>query len=455
MFQELTNLNVAVVGYGVTGQACAEFLHKRKAQVSIFDAKPIKLDTSHFHTDDFDEQTDFSSFQFVVVSPGIDPRIKSLSHYQQNGGLLISEIELFAWFNTATTIGITGSNGKSTVTEMLGHVLNQSGYKVAVGGNLGQSAITFVEQGYDFIVLELSSFQLQLTESLNLKLAVLLNISADHLDRHGDMEAYLACKQKIFKHAEHAICIESIPESFPPEVYPHIKNIVVSTITHSSAAMGLAINKTTHAIEHDKIEVLSLDKLSVFGQHNYLNALVCCAMAMQLDVGLQAIANALYSFKGLDHRTQVVKQGQITWVNDSKATNLGATLAALNGIDEKSTLLVLIVGGDAKGANVEELADFIGTKIKGMVGLGKDAHMFEKLCVLHNQSNALKCEYSRADNMKNAVEKAVLICNQTKAHFPELKPLVMLSPACASIDMFANYRARGDEFTLAALAQEA
>ena len=455
MFQELTNLNVAVVGYGVTGQACAEFLHKRKAQVSIFDAKPIKLDTSHFHTDHFDEQTDFSSFQFVVVSPGIDPRIKSLSHYQQNGGFLISEIELFAWFNTATTIGITGSNGKSTVTEMLGHVLNQSGYKVAVGGNLGQSAITFVDQGYDVIVLELSSFQLQLTESLKLKLAVLLNISADHLDRHGDMEAYLACKQKIFKHAEHAICIEQIPESFPPELYSRIEHIVVSTDAQSSVSNGLVINKTTKAIEYDKQEVLSLDKLSVFGQHNYLNALVCCALAMQLDVGLKAIANALYSFKGLEHRTQVVKQGQITWVNDSKATNLGATLAALNGIDEKSTLLVLIVGGDAKGANVDDLADFLGTKIKGMVGLGKDAHMFEKLCVLHNQSNALKCEYSRAENMKSAVEQAVLICNQRTAHFPELKPLVMLSPACASIDMFANYRARGDEFTLAVLAQEA
>lgn len=453
MLKELTNFDVAIVGYGVTGKACAKFLVDKNARVTVFDRQPIDLDSDQLNFTIFDNNSDFSRFRFVVVSPGISPKHEALTRFQDHGGLLISEIELFAWFNKVPTVGITGSNGKSTVTEMLGHILVQAGYKVAIGGNLGQSAISFLDQDYDYIVLELSSFQLELTESLNLELAVLLNISPDHLDRHGSMDEYLACKQKIFVNAKGAICINGISESYPPTSFTGIKYYEVGTQTINSA--DLIINQEQQQIQLKGKALLELDRLNVFGLHNHLNALVCCAMALRLGVDEWVIQSALYKFEGLEHRTQVVAKGQITWVNDSKATNLGATLAALSGIDEKTTCLVLIVGGDAKGASIEELSQYLGNKVKAMVGIGKDAYLFEDLSKKASKTPLAVCEYFQAIDMQDAVLKAADCCLSLHKSMATTTPIVLLSPACASIDMFKNYQARGEQFAQAALAWEA
>lgn len=456
--KQVANRHVAVIGYGVTGRACVNFLLGKSALVSVFaSVEPDDLVNGvSFHA--FNQQCDFSAFDFVVVSPGISPKQACFERYKHKGGLLISEIELFAWFNKTPTIGITGSNGKTTVTDMLGRMLSAGGKRVAVGGNIGQSALSLIDDSLDFIVLELSSFQLELTENLKLEVAVLLNISEDHLDRHGNINEYLEIKQKIFANAKHAVCIDGFNESMPSDIYANVQQHWVNAQRDSEGSLNLWFDQQTQYIMFKGKAFIHSSELNVVGSHNISNVMVVTGTCVLLGLSPDSIKTSLCTFKGLAHRTQIIHRSDITWINDSKATNVGATLAALTAF-EKDEYVILIVGGDAKGASIEPLLDFIDAPIKGMVAMGKDAPMFEKLARRSSTSENRLLEgqsvvnsqlmFKHADSMQGAVKLAHDMCLCAFSENKVSAATVMLSPACASIDMFKNYKDRGEQFELA------
>jgi len=468
MVERIQQKNIAVVGYGITGKACVNFLLAHGAQVTLLsDSCPDNLPPNVGFAL-FDHVLPIGSYDYVVVSPGINPQMACFDHYSASNGQLISDIELFAWFNTVPTIGITGSNGKTTVTEMLAHVLRHTGLKVGVGGNVGSSALHLLAQECDVIVLELSSFQLQLTHSLTLQHAVLLNLSEDHLDRHGSMQNYLECKQQIFKHTKTIICIRHILESYPPAEFAPQNLIFVSSSEQMQIASNdtlavqqlppmsdsLVYKKSDNAIFRHNAPFIDCNNLRLFGHHNVLNTMVVAAIALEYHQNPEPVVQAIYSFAGLPHRSQIVAAGDITWINDSKATNVGAALAALKQFESSEQFLVLIAGGDAKGANISPLKSLLGDVIQVIVAIGRDAFKFEAIVAEHAaqcavNSIAKPCVYYKVNTLQDATQLALKISKGALKSDEHKCAVVLLSPACASLDMFKNYQDRGEQFAAA------
>ncbi|GAB7219238.1 UDP-N-acetylmuramoyl-L-alanine--D-glutamate ligase [Vibrio comitans] len=434
--------DVVVVGLGITGLSVVKHLQKVSAQldeplhIRVIDTRPVApgaeqlSDDVALHYGGWNQQW-LNDADLIVASPGIALATPQLIQAIDLGVPVVGDIELFAWAVNKPVLAITGSNGKSTVTDLTGVMANAAGVKTAVGGNIGVPALELLNSDADLYVLELSSFQLETTSSLKLRAAAFLNLSEDHMDRYEGMHDYRQAKLRIFDHAEVKIVNADDKATYPEDIDGLIE-FGVATGEYTLSDHQGQIWLTSHTQR-----LLAANDLSIVGQHNMLNAIVAIALLEAADVKIEASLDALRSYTGLTHRCQVVsRKNDIIWVNDSKATNVASTLAALKGL-KIAGRLYLLVGGDGKGADFSELKPALASLDVELCCFGVDG---KQLISLSENSVYF-------DSMQEAV---TAIRQKAKAG-----DMVMLSPACASFDQFANFMQRGDVFTQLAQTQDA
>jgi len=341
------------------------------------------------------------------------------------GVIIISDIDLFACATDKPIIAITGSNGKSIVTSMLGEMANAAGVKTAIGGNFGTPALDLLQQNADLYVLELSSFQLERTSVLNAQAAALLNLTPEHFDRHQGMENYSQEKQRIFQ--GNGVMVLNADDPLVMQMQTSNRRSLTFSIRHI-ADFYLKRGETNYLMFREQV-LMRADELRLEGLHNIANALAALALGYALDLNLQKICTALKRFKGLPHRMQKVADADgVVWVNDSKATNIGACIAALEGYERR---VILIAGGDTKGADMHELTPIVKVKTKAVILLGKDADLIAKVI-----GDAAPVYF--AVTMKAAVQQALTLAVPGD--------VVLLSPACSSLDQYKSYAERGNKF---------
>ncbi|ELB2887768.1 UDP-N-acetylmuramoyl-L-alanine--D-glutamate ligase [Vibrio parahaemolyticus] len=425
--------NVVVVGLGITGLSVVKHLRKTQPQLTV---KVIDTRDNPPGAERLPEQVELhrggwntqwlAEADLVVTNPGIALATPEIQTVLAKGTPVVGDIELFAWAVNKPVVAITGSNGKSTVTDLTGVMAKAAGLTVGVGGNIGVPALELLEQDADLYVLELSSFQLETTSSLKLKAAAFLNLSEDHMDRYEGMADYRAAKLRIFDHAELAVVNRD-----DQETYPEVEMSVV-TFGSDEQAYGLEVDGSrTWLLDHGQ-RVIASDELKLVGKHNLANALVVLALLKAAGVDYLNALNALKNYTGLTHRCQVVADNRgVKWVNDSKATNIASTMAALSGL-ESTGKLYLLVGGVGKGADFTPLKPIFATLNLQLCCFGLDGDDFMPL-----HESAI-----RFNTMEDVIQQ---ISSQLKSG-----DMVMLSPACASFDQFDNFMARGDAFAVLA-----
>ncbi|EFO44671.1 UDP-N-acetylmuramoyl-L-alanine--D-glutamate ligase [Vibrio parahaemolyticus] len=425
--------NVVVVGLGITGLSVVKHLRKTQPQLTV---KVIDTRDNPPGAERLPEQVELhrggwntqwlAEADLVVTNPGIALATPEIQTVLAKGTPVVGDIELFAWAVNKPVVAITGSNGKSTVTDLTGVMAKAAGLTVGVGGNIGVPALELLEQDVDLYVLELSSFQLETTLSLKLKAAAFLNLSEDHMDRYEGMADYRAAKLRIFDHAELAVVNRDDQETYPEVEMP------VVTFGSDEQAYGLEVDGSrTWLLDHGQ-RVIASDELKLVGKHNLANALVVLALLKAAGVDYHNALNALKNYTGLTHRCQVVADNRgVKWVNDSKATNIASTMAALSGL-ESTGKLYLLVGGVGKGADFTPLKPIFATLNLQLCCFGLDGDDFMPL-----HESAI-----RFNTMEDVIQQ---ISSQLKSG-----DMVMLSPACASFDQFDNFMARGDAFAVLA-----
>jgi UDP-N-acetylmuramoylalanine--D-glutamate ligase len=447
--RQIAGRKIVVVGLGKTGLSCARWLHQQGAEVAVVDSRPTPPALAQLQQELPDvavllgsfEQAPLDAADEIVVSPGVALTTPALQRAAERGTAIIGDVELFARVSDRPAIAITGSNGKSTVTTLVGQMLRHAGIDTAVGGNLGVPVLDLLRADADWFVLELSSFQLETTSSLALRAATVLNLSADHLDRYPNLAAYGAAKARIFAHADRAIVNHDDP------VAAALAAAVADQVGFSLGApggerdYGLRKHGGELWLARGERPLLPSREVRVPGRHNLANALAALALAEAAGVAPDAACEVLRVFPGLPHRSELVAERRgVRWINDSKGTNPGATLAALAGIagagDDPTApgRAVLIAGGEGKGADFSGLAPVVRDCARAVVLIGRDAPLLERAlgdaAPLH-----------RATTMQDAVHIA--------ARLAEPGDAVLLSPACASFDMFDDYQARGRAFAAA------
>lgn len=430
-----------VVGLGLTGLSCARYLARLGYQVTVVDNRdrPPMLDrllmaeqSIECHTGGW-EPALFRDPGLLVVSPGVSLREPVIAQAIAHGARAIGDIELFAQAASAPVIAVTGVNGKSTVTALVGAMLAEAGLDVRVGGNIGMPALSLLEDNRpDVFVLELSSFQLETTHSLNARAATVLNISRDHMDRYRSVQEYAQAKARIFR-GDGVMVLNADDSAVMAMADSERKSVHFGLRSPARATdFGLIKKGGREWLAKGNVGWAQSATLRLQGRHNLANALAAMALADTLDVPVEAIVRALAAFAGLPHRSQVVAECDgVLWINDSKATNVSAMLAALAG---QTRPVVLIAGGESKGGDFAVLRDEVRARVRALVLLGRDAGTIERTL---GDATAV----ARAIDMEDAVSRAhALAC---------AGDVVLLSPGCASFDMFRNYEHRGETFMAA------
>lgn len=417
----------------MTGQSVVRHLLREGVEPVVVDTRPGRA--TEFPNVEFlfaTQRWPQLAVDYAVVSPGLSLDSDLVAGAVAAGVPLKSDIDLFFETVEAPVVGVTGTNGKSTVTCMVGHLLNSSGRSCGVGGNLGEAALDVIEPTHDCYVLELSSFQLERSRTHAYGAAAILNVSEDHLDKHADMDSYAASKQRIYTDARHRVFNRA-------DVFtrPEVAEGAVSfgpDAPSRECDWGVRMRGAGRDLVRGADPVCASDALALPGIHNELNALAACALSEQL-IDVADMPAALGSFTGLAHRYQHVGEAAgVVYVNDSKATNLGATMAALAGMPSTNQVL-LIAGGDAKGVDLSPLREVLPGRVRAMLALGVDGPQL--MCIARSMSiDAYAC-----DSIENAVDRA--------ADLAATGETVLLSPACASLDMFASYAERGERFAAA------
>lgn len=435
---ELKDYKTLIVGLGKTGFSCARYLAAKGISVAITDSReqPPGLEALKEDLPDLAlflggfEASVFEAAKQLVVSPGVPVSEPLIQAAMERGVPVVGDIELFAQVANAPVAAITGSNGKSTVTTLVGAMAEQAGIKVKIGGNLGEPALDLLDQDAEMYILELSSFQLETTSSLAPRAAVVLNISSDHMDRYSDVSAYAEVKSDIYNKAE--IGIFNLDDPAVVAMRKGDESDLLFTLGEPAAnCFGLRWSGDVEWICYEQRELLPTAELLVPGRHNLSNALAALAIGSAMGMPEEDMLVALKGFKGLPHRTQfVAEQAGARWYNDSKGTNIGACIAALQGF-AGSGKTVLIAGGDGKGADFSPLAPVVNELARSVVLIGQDApHIAAAL------EGAVPLLH--AESMEQAVQ---LASEQIQAG-----DQVLLSPACASFDMYTGYEQRGEVF---------
>ena len=427
-----------IVGLGATGYSAAQFLAETPIKFAIIDSRrnPPQIESLREQMPDVPvftggfDQSAFEVATHLLVSPGVSLNEQTIHKAMLAGVKILSDIDLFACATDKPIIAITGSNGKSTVTTMLGDMGAAAGFKTAIGGNLGTPALDLLQQDADLYALELSSFQLERTTALNAKAATVLNLSADHLDRHDGMAGYAREKQRIFR--GDGIMILNADDAVVMAMQDP-NRISYSFSVLQRADFHLQRGTIDQLMFGDHV-LMNADELNLEGSHNIANALASLALGHAVGMDMTAMCQGLRKFKGLPHRMQKVAEVRgLRWVNDSKATNIGACVAALQGYERK---VILIAGGDGKGADMSELTPIVKEKTKAVILMGKDASLIDQAL-----NQCVPTHF--ASNMKEAVKIAASLGSAGDS--------VLLSPACASLDQYKSYADRGNQFAQAVL----
>jgi len=424
-----------VVGLGATGLSIARYLKRNDANAIFFDSREEPPGLEELEEIFPDPELRLGNDALpkgvsrVIASPGVPDSHPLLKKARKKKVEVVSDIELFARETAKPFVAVTGSNGKSTVTTLLYHMCRADGREVLAGGNLGEPALDLLESDApDIYVLELSSFQLQRTQELPAEVALLLNVSPDHLDWHADEDEYRAAKYRIFKDVDAAVINRGDPEA--AEKAKHCSRVVSFGLdVPEEGQYGIREEDGEKYLACGDVLLLSVKDLALYGLHNQLNALAALAAGELIGLDLAGMLQVLIEFPGLPHRMQFVARiGAVDYVNDSKATNVAAAVASINSVD---SMLVLVAGGDGKGGDFGDLAEAIEGKLRGAVLIGKDA---EKIA--HALDTVMPVHF--AENMESAVHMA--------ATCAESDDTVLLAPACASLDQYDNYMARGDAY---------
>ncbi len=418
-----------IIGLGQTGLSIARYYARRSIDFVMLDSRLQPPLVDQFKSEFADTELHLGALASSkiaaatesVVSPGIDLRDSAFAAAKAVKTPLIGDVELFAREISAPVIAITGSNGKSTVTTLVGEMLQHAGYRAIVAGNIGVPVLDVVEQDADVFVLELSSFQLERTHSLRPFTACVLNVAPDHMDRYDSFVDYVAAKKRIFHAAEHCV----------------VNREQVLTERAASASFGWSapgpgqfglrdIAGECYLASADE-NLLPISALKIVGRHNVLNALAAAALASTFAVSSRTIIETLTTFSGLPHRCQFVRRWrQVDWYNDSKGTNVAATAATLTGLGGDN--LIWLAGGQGKGAEFNELCNVVGEHVRHAILFGEDADRLQ-----HALAASTDC------HLVTGMQQAVLLASE----LAEPNDVVVLSPACASFDMFSDFAARG------------
>ena len=441
-----------VVGLGETGLAAVRYLTGLGERVLVIDSRtdPPGLERLKREHPDVDVELGTLDAKWlagasrVVWSPGLASDLPLAVEARRRGVDVVGDIELFARAADAPVIAVTGSNGKSTVTTLTAKLLEAAGLTALAGGNLGPPALTLLERASerggspDAYVLEISSFQMETTESLRPLAAAVLNVSADHLDRHGDLERYAALKAKLLSSAERAVF--NLDDPLVRNIGEHCaRPIPFSIETVLERGWSVVDDGGERSLARDAKPLMPVTSLALRGRHNEANVLASLALATALLESrgtpvqdLEPLLDVLRRFEGLPHRCRrIAERRGVEYIDDSKGTNVGATVAALAGF---SAPIVLIAGGRGKGADFAPLAGAARGKVRTAVLIGETAREIESVL-------ADVCPVVHASDMRGAVRAAAAAARPGD--------IVLLSPACASQDMFRDYKHRGEAFAAA------
>ncbi|VUD40327.1 UDP-N-acetylmuramoylalanine--D-glutamate ligase [Thalassocella blandensis] len=431
-----------IVGMGATGLSIARYLHARGEKFCLFDTRSSSSNSdaiSSLYPDaplffaELDDDVLLNARQ-VCLSPGVSRQEAVIVKALAQNIPVVGDVEMFLQHinGNKPVIGITGSNGKSTVTSLVGLALNNAGKAVAVGGNIGTPALDLLEQDADIYVLELSSFQLESVSAPNLTVACVLNVSPDHMDRYDTLGDYVKAKHRIYFGAKQVVYHLHDKLTHPP---------IVNGVARRGFGLrsGAEVSESQYVFNADS-ETLMADgecltmkaQVKIKGTHNIENALAVFAICDAVDLERKYVIQALENFAGLPHRTQWIAEiEQVTFINDSKATNVGAAEAAIFGLHSEFNSILLIAGGDGKGADFSAFGRTIEKYVRSIFLIGLDAQKIAKAVEKNTQKFVV-----------NSLEEAVTKANEES----QAGDLVLLSPACASMDMFNNFQHRGDVF---------
>ena len=455
---DLANKNIVVVGLGRTGLATAAFLHQQGARVLVSDTASekeladagntlrqmgIPMETGSHSADSF------KNADLVVISPGVSHTIEPIVMAMDQGVEVIGEVELASRFIKEPIVAVTGTNGKTTTTELLGRMLKASGLKVFVGGNIGNPLIEYVAQrpAAQIVVAEISSFQLDTIATFKAAVSVLLNITADHLDRYPDFDAYAESKFNIFKNQQAEDV--AILNGADPTIRSKAKGIISQRLFFPSPGpneQGAVLNGKRIILNVDKLKQIQLNnqnlesriqnrvhldisKMHLYGQHNFENAAAASLAALAAGATLEGIQTALNQFKGLAHRIEhVATINAVQYFNDSKATNVDGVARALECFSKP---VLLIMGGRDKGSDFKALKEAVRKHVKTLIVMGEAA-------------GSIRSALERYISTKEvaSMEEAVSMAHQNA----EDKDVVLLSPGCASFDWYGSYAERGEDF---------
>jgi UDP-N-acetylmuramoylalanine--D-glutamate ligase len=457
--------NIVVLGAGMTGLSCLRFLHAQNLTFAVNDSRPMpfsSLDEQAQYENDYPkanfvfgqwQHSLITSADVIIASPGIDLVAEGITTLISENCLVIGDVELFCLVNNSRVtpmkmLAVTGSNGKSTVVSLLAYIAKAIGVNAALAGNIGEPILDLLQsEGVDDIqhsnqpetvIVELSSFQLETLSSMQAIAASMLNLSDDHLDRHKTLANYQAIKQSIYSQAK--IAVVSREDQASNTLVVAQETISFGLDKPDQGHFGLKVIDNKQVLMFGEQSLISLDALPLAGMHNALNYMAALALGYSAGWSLSAMTENLTGFVGLAHRCQrVISTDDIQWINDSKATNVGATLAAITGLAPTllaKDKLILIAGGDGKGADFTALTTILNCDVNQLITLGKDGAEIAELV-----SDAIQ-----VNTLTEAVDQAKKIA--------EPGDMVLLSPACASIDMFKNYQVRGEQFITAVQAKE-
>ena len=435
-----------VFGLGTTGLSIARYLQRKRIAARFVDTR--EAPPGLYELGELDPDADIvlgqapdkllNDVSRIIVSPGISDAEPLLAAARKADVEIVSDIQLFVHDARAPLIAVTGSNGKSTVTTLLSLMCDASGINGLAGGNLGEPALDLLERDVpDFYILELSSFQLQRTARLPLKVAVLLNISPDHLDWHASEDEYRSAKYRIFNEAE-SVVVNRADDNGCKQLAADVPRISFALEKPGEDQFGLINEGGEDYLARGRQLLLATSDLAMVGAHNQANALAALAAGELMGLELSAMLQVLHEFPGLPHRMQYVARiGGADFINDSKATNVGAAIASVESVPG---MVVLIAGGQGKGGDFDTFAKTVCSKLRRAVLIGEDA------AALDEAFNGL-ASTSRVADMRAAVNCA--------AEFAETGDTVLLAPACASFDQYPNFEARGDDFRSAVMGLKA
>lgn len=430
-----------IVGLGETGLSCARFLASRGIPFAVADTREKPPHINELMQIDPQVKTSFGPLNSaffkeatcILLSPGISVKTEVIAELYARGLEVIGDIELFARVVDVPVIAITGTNAKSTVTTLVGLMMKEGGYVTKVGGNLGVPALDLLQPDTEVYVLELSSFQLETTNTLKPAIATVLNITPDHLDRYDTVNDYALAKHRIYQNCHIAVCNRD-------DKHTDCQNVEVTRKSYftvsepKSGEFGLTKHLNTTYLSYGDERLMPVNELPVSGKHHQANALAALAIGHGFGISFEPMLKVLREFPGLPHRCQMIRElNGVCWINDSKGTNVGATLAAIEGLGSDMTgKLVMIMGGVGKNADFSDLVPVIKRYARHVVLIGAAA---PELSLIF----APVVSVSMAETLALAVHEASQIA------LPH--DYVLLSPACASLDMFKNYEHRGQVFT--------